>query len=116
MAKGDLDKAIADYTEAIRLDAKHALAYNNRGRAYWSNNNYDKAIADYTEAIQLTPKYALVFNNRGLELCVQGRLGQGNRRPYRGHPARPKRRLGVQHPCYVLREQGRVRQGHCRLH
>ena len=32
--KGDHDKAIADYTEAIRLDPKIAKAYCNRGWAY----------------------------------------------------------------------------------
>ena len=32
--KGDYDRAIADYTEAIRLDPKYAIAYGNRGKAY----------------------------------------------------------------------------------
>jgi tetratricopeptide (TPR) repeat protein len=32
--KGELDRAIADFNEAIRLDPKFALAYNNRGLAY----------------------------------------------------------------------------------
>ena len=30
-ANGDLDRAIADYNQAIALDPKYALAYNNRG-------------------------------------------------------------------------------------
>ena len=29
-SKGDMDRAIADLTEAIRLDPKYAIAYNNR--------------------------------------------------------------------------------------
>src|SRR5262249_1166922 len=33
-AKEDYDRAIMDYTEAIRLDPNSASAYNNRGLAY----------------------------------------------------------------------------------
>ena len=33
-AKGEYDKAIADYTEAIRLDPKSPKAYYNRAAAY----------------------------------------------------------------------------------
>ena len=33
-AKGEYDRAIADFNEAIRLDPKYAVAYNNRGEAY----------------------------------------------------------------------------------
>lgn len=55
-----LNKVIADYTEAIRLNPKDAnargeLAYLNRGRAYAQKDEHDKAIADYTEALRLYP-------------------------------------------------------------
>src|SRR5712691_10254342 len=33
-AKGDHDRAISDFSEAIRLDPKYAVAYANRGVAY----------------------------------------------------------------------------------
>jgi tetratricopeptide (TPR) repeat protein len=51
--KDDYDKAIADYSQAIRLDPKNALAYSHRGWAHHGKREYDKAIADYTEAIRL---------------------------------------------------------------
>ena len=50
-AKNELDKAIADFTEAIRLDPKPMAAVYNRGLAWKAKNELDKAIADYTEAI-----------------------------------------------------------------
>ena len=58
VGKGDYDKAIADYTEAMRLDPKLADAYCGRGGAY-VKGDCDKAIADYSEAIRLNPRYAL---------------------------------------------------------
>ena len=56
LGKGDYDKAIADCSEAIRLDPKYAVAYNQRGWAYEKKHNHDRAIADYTAAILLNPK------------------------------------------------------------
>jgi tetratricopeptide (TPR) repeat protein len=64
-AKGDLDHAIADYTEAIRRDPDYAAAYNSRGIAYKAKGDVDKAIADYDQAIRLNPNSAPAFNNRG---------------------------------------------------
>lgn len=63
--KKEYDKAIADYSEAIRLYPEYAGAYNNRGIVLQKKQEYDKAIADYNEAIRLDPKYALAYNNRG---------------------------------------------------
>jgi tetratricopeptide (TPR) repeat protein len=51
---GEPDKAIADYTEAIRL--KDARGYSNRAAAYQKKREYDKAIADYTEVIAINTK------------------------------------------------------------
>ena len=51
-AKSDHDRAIADYTEALRLrPASMELAA--RGDVYLKKGEYDRAIADYTEAIKL---------------------------------------------------------------
>ena len=72
--KGDLDRAIADYSEAIRLDPKYAYAYNNRGNAYYDKGDHDRAIADYSEAIRLDPKYAQAYFNRGVAYLYAGRL------------------------------------------
>ena len=57
--------AIADQTQAIRLNPEHAQAYNERGIAYKRLRQYQLAIADYTEAIRLVPRYALAYSNRG---------------------------------------------------
>src|ERR1700730_6925985 len=46
----EIDRAIAGYTEAIRLDPK-APTFNSRGRAYAAKLDYDRAIADFTEAL-----------------------------------------------------------------
>ena len=71
--KGDTDRAIADFNEAIRLDPKNAIAYTNRGLAYGDKGDTDRAIADLTEAIRLDPKNAIAYTNRGYSLPEQRR-------------------------------------------
>jgi tetratricopeptide (TPR) repeat protein len=51
----DYNKAIADYTQAIRLEPNIAIFYNQRGIVYYSTGDYNKAIADIETAIQLEP-------------------------------------------------------------
>ena len=62
--RGDYDRAISDFTQAIRLDPNSATAYNNRGLTYDTKGDYDKALADYTQAIRLDPNSATTYANR----------------------------------------------------
>jgi tetratricopeptide (TPR) repeat protein len=54
--KGDVDRAISDYTKAIVLNPNYAPAYNSRGRAYASKGDYIRAVDDVTKAGELTAK------------------------------------------------------------
>jgi tetratricopeptide (TPR) repeat protein len=66
------DRAIADITEAIRLDPGNARAYQERAGAYHQKGDYDRAIADFTKAIQLDSEYHAAYNNRGLAYSHKG--------------------------------------------
>src|SRR5262249_10567477 len=66
------DKAIADFTEAIRLDPKRWFIRGLRAGAYYEKKEYDKAISDYTEAIRLDPKNATVYSARATVYAVKG--------------------------------------------
>src|SRR5919199_4796448 len=70
--KGDTERAIADYSEAIRLKPDYALAFYNRGDAYANKSRYDDAIADFSEAIRLQPDDASAFNSRGIACAIKG--------------------------------------------
>jgi tetratricopeptide (TPR) repeat protein len=63
---GGFDKAITNFSEAIRLHPDDASAFNSRGNSYARKGNLYRAIADYNEAIRLKPNYALAFCNRGI--------------------------------------------------
>ena len=59
--KRELDAALSDLDEAVRLDPTYACAFNNRGRVYSFKRDYDRAIADYDKAIRLDPSLALAY-------------------------------------------------------
>ena len=63
--KGQWDRAIADFSEAISLKSDDAHVFNNRGNAYYYKGQLDRAIEDYDVAIRLKPDLAVAFSNRG---------------------------------------------------
>ena len=58
--KGEVDRAISDYTKAIELNPSYAPAYTGRGRAYTRKGDYTRAVADVTKASELTPNEGVV--------------------------------------------------------
>ena len=63
-SRREYSKAIADYTEAVRIKPNDDYAYRRRGSAYLAAHEYDKAIADYTEAIRINPNEAEFYRQR----------------------------------------------------
>ena len=52
-SKGEFDKAIEDFNQALELDPKLMNAYNDRGLAWVNKGEYDHAIANYDECSSL---------------------------------------------------------------
>jgi tetratricopeptide (TPR) repeat protein len=63
--KQDWDGAIADYSQAIKLDPRNASSWYIRGDVWKEKKVYDKAIADFSEAIKLDPRNASFWYFRG---------------------------------------------------
>ena len=59
-----LEEAIADCTEAIRLDPDSAQLYLERAGAHSRLNRYEEAVADYDTAISLDPGHAAAYLGR----------------------------------------------------
>jgi tetratricopeptide (TPR) repeat protein len=65
-AKGEFKRAIADATEAIRLNPRFSLAYNARGVAYGNMGDTTKSISDFDAALRLDPNSKDAQRNRAL--------------------------------------------------
>jgi len=76
--KGDLDRALVDFNEAIQLNPKDANAFNNRGITHRDKGDLDRALSDFNEAIRLSPKHANAIYNRGNTYGQKGEAGSGH--------------------------------------
>jgi tetratricopeptide (TPR) repeat protein len=95
-AAGRADEAIAQLTEAHRLDPRSAVvrdelvrAHNQRGVGLVEGGRIDEGIAHYEAALRTLPDSAETFNNLGAALILQGRLGDAQARLDRAVALRP---------------------------
>ncbi|MEQ8839334.1 MAG: tetratricopeptide repeat protein, partial [Lacipirellulaceae bacterium] len=61
----DYREAIVKYGEAIAKDPSFALAYVNRGMAYYQLKDYERAISSFNDAIRNEPTNAEHYYKRG---------------------------------------------------
>jgi tetratricopeptide (TPR) repeat protein len=71
---GDYEKAVGEYSEAIKLNPAFVNAFIGRGKAYAALGKNDLAISDYAKAIQLNPRDSEPYNLRGIAHFNQDRL------------------------------------------
>ena len=61
--KAEFDRAIADFTKAIELNPKLALAYSNLGWTYEAIGDEREAIAHYRKALEFEPSLEAARDN-----------------------------------------------------
>ena len=71
-SQADLDRAIADFDEAIRIDPVRPFLLELRGNAWLAKHDYPKAIADYERALQLNPKLIPAYVGRASAHFAKG--------------------------------------------
>ena len=59
-----LQQAMQDYTEAIKIEPKDPRIYEQRAAVEMKLRDYDKALADYSELIKLKPNEVRYLNYR----------------------------------------------------
>jgi tetratricopeptide (TPR) repeat protein len=63
------EQAIADYSYAIGLDPRNALAYAGRALAYFHKGDRDHAVLDYRFANRFDPKKVAEFATANLDIA-----------------------------------------------
>jgi tetratricopeptide (TPR) repeat protein len=71
--KDDLDRAVRDFSEAIRIDPKYPDSYLERGKIYFKQGETDRAIADYSAALAHDPQHAAALRARAMAHLYSGK-------------------------------------------
>jgi len=74
LVKGQLDQAIQDYTQALRLGPDPGRVRVNRGVAYLKHGQDDRALEDFNEVLRVTPTDSVAFYHRGLLAWRRGEV------------------------------------------
>jgi len=75
---GDPERALADYTSAISIDARNNDAFFNRGITYRRKKEFQRSIADFDQALRLNPKDADALYYRGRSKIDLGNKAEGD--------------------------------------
>lgn len=70
--RNDYDRALEDYSQAVRLEPNNVAALNNRGIVYTLRGEYEEAIADFNQALNLDDSFLTALNNRAVVYAIQG--------------------------------------------
>ena len=74
--QGELDKAVAEFQQAIELDPDFVEAHYNLGLTHADRGEFDAAIAEYEKALELAPDLAEAHNGLGTVYFDTNRLDQ----------------------------------------
>lgn len=73
--RGDYDRAVSDYEQAVKLDPKNAEAYFGLGSKHYLQGDYDRAISNLDRAVELkTPREDLYLTYRGYAYHARGQF------------------------------------------
>ena len=75
-AKGEIDKAVAEYRRALDLVPGYAEAHNNLGNLLKDQKKYDEAIMHFESSIKFSPDNPSTHNNLGTVFAMKGNVNK----------------------------------------
>jgi tetratricopeptide (TPR) repeat protein len=75
-AKGEVERAIEELTETVRLNPRSADAFRERAALALRRSKAKEAVADFTQAIELQPTMAAAYLGRGQALLKLSKIEQ----------------------------------------
>jgi tetratricopeptide (TPR) repeat protein len=119
LRRGELDKAISEFQEALDIRSRStethyslgaALIQNNLGNALAKKQLWDEAMDHFQEAVRLRPDYADAYFNLGSVLSQQGRTDQAITQWQKALAIRPRDAEAHRNVASALRKEGNVKE------
>jgi len=108
----DLNGAVAEYRETIRLLPDYAEAHNNLGNALREMGNLDDAIAEYRKALVIRSDYS-EGHNTSESRSQPGETGESHRRISQGGGSEFVLHCSALQPGRRVRGEEQFERGYC---
>ncbi len=73
---GQYEKAFNDFTQALRINSRVSVPWNNRAMVFIASGKWNEALKDVSNAIELSPSFADAYVNRALIYSNLGKTEQ----------------------------------------
>ena len=120
LVHGDVDKAIATYTDALRdtglPNDRRATILNDRAVANGRLGQTKLALEDFNRAVELFPEYPVAYNNRGNLLLAVGQYREATKDFDRALVLAPGYAAAYSNRAQREDEARKAKRCNCRLH
>ena len=65
LQRGEYERAVADFTQALHIEPDNVIAYANRAAARAELGEQDAALVDLDRALEIDAGFALALDQRG---------------------------------------------------
>lgn len=72
----NLDSALDDFNEALRINPRYSYALDNRGEIWRARGDFNRALADFDASIKADPTFTASYYNKGLTYERMGDLAK----------------------------------------
>lgn len=112
--QGEVQRALGDYGEAIRLKENNPQAYNSRGKLYFNigstRDTLLLALADYNQAIKHSPEDGEFYVNRGATYARLGDIDRAIADMNEGIRLKPNHAVGYLNRSVMYNQRGNVQK------
>jgi tetratricopeptide (TPR) repeat protein len=107
LAKGEHDRAVADFSQALKNEPDNVQSLHGRGLARTAKGDLDGAIKDFSDAIWLSPRTAVFYQDRAR--AYLGKADHARAIADLGEVIKltPKPAFALRERCYVRAISGR---------